>query len=415
MTERAKQRRLGAWGARVFVLTAWFGLGSGCFYGVASLSTQAESGAAGNNGNDAGDGGYSSSGSAGTSAGTGGIAGASAGGDANCAPSDLDCDYRLRCTNSALLPRLFVGGQAGPYAVAADKNAVYWSDRDSTTPSAGRVRRREVTGGATVDLAVNQSDPGLLVLDESFVYWTSADGTVARVAKDGSAADAGALDVIASGQRTPSGLAVDDTSVYWLSRGGTAVLRRSKEEPRVAPQSLVKTEAKPAYLTQDAADLYWTTGFGFVQSVSKQGAAAARTLVTPELISSALGPNDFTSFEAAGIALDANWVYFRARGLRVAPLKDGTGKLFRVQKDGRALELLFDNRLGGIAELWLDASKLYFTTGNSGGEVWRVANDGGGAVLLNCQIEAYPSGVTTAGNRVYWTNFTGATLNWAPK
>lgn len=412
-------RRIGRTSSALLALAS---LWCGCFYSVAELAPTT---VASRGGSEAGG---ASGGTASGGAGTGGSAeheggdtpeaGADslgAAGANDCSASDVDCPYRTRCSSSSLIPHLLVGGQSGPFAVAADETAVVWSDRDARTPKAGRVRRRAVTFSTAptpvIDLATNQPDPGEIALDANFAYWVSTNGNVSRVSRASAGA---AIDVIASGQGSPSGVVLDDTFVYWLGGAMPSVLRREKEPPRGAVQVLAASEAEPSLLAQDASTVYWTTSSGFVESVPKIG-GTARELVTPQTLGKVLGAEALDHFEAAGIAVDDTWVYFRARGLRAAPAKDDTGKLLRVGKDGKNLTLLLDNHVGGISELCLDSGQLYFTTGSTGNEVWRVASDGSSPVLLNCESAPYPNGITTSATRVYWTNLNGAALFWASK
>lgn len=404
--QRAQRRRAQARGLLAMTSVGLFW--TGCFYGVSGLAPATGGSSA------AGSGGSIDGGDTGGNAGSVELGGS--GGLAPCLPADIDCEYRQRCTDSALVPRVFVGGQTGPWAVVADKTYVFWSDRDSAMPSGGRVRRREVAGGATTDLVTGELDPGALALDANFVYWVSGSGNVSRTARDSTADDAGTVtvDVIATSQRAPTSLALDASYVYWLNRGSGQLLRSEKDAPRTPAKVLATGQPKPAFLAADASTLYWTTSAGFVESAPKAGGPTT-DLVTASDLGALLGATGLASVEAAGIAVDTTWVYFRARGLRMPPLKDDTGKLLRVHKDGSELAVLIDNRAGAIGPLRIDGTKLYFTTGSSGGEVWRVETDGTGLVLLNCQAEAYPYGITTAANRAYWTNFTGATVVWAPK
>ncbi len=344
-------------------------------------------------------------------AGAGGMGGAS--GAAPCGNSDPDCNFRLRCADASLAPRVFVNGQLGPYAVVADKTFLAWSDRDPTLPAQGRIRSHDTTGGAvTLELATDQTDPGPLAVDSEFVYWTTSSGDVTRASRIPTA-PLPTIELLATGQRAPNGIAVDATYAYWLSRGGRSVLRTEKVSPRSAPTPLATTQEKPQLLVADTATLFWTTSSGFVESAPKAGGATS-TLVSPDDLARLLA-SDTPLFEADGIALDETWVYFRARALRAAPAKNGTGQLLKVGKDGRGLTLLVDSRAGAISFLAAYDAKLYFSTGSSGGEVWRVDNDGAGLVLLSCQAEAYPRGIAVTNARVFWTNFLGATIAWAPR
>ncbi len=76
-------------------------------------------------------------------------------------------------------------------------------------------------------LAKAQASPQGLALDATHVYWTSSgDGTVKRIALDGS--DNQVPTVIASGGSNPLGIAVDATHVYWADDQASGLYRVTK-------------------------------------------------------------------------------------------------------------------------------------------------------------------------------------------
>jgi len=116
-----------------------------------------------------------------------------------------------------------VGGQVDPKFVAVDATGIYWTDQ-----AAGTALR--LTPGSTQPQVVfTGQQPFGLALDATYLYvdtvgTDNADGTVVRVAKDGS----GTPVVLASGLSWPSELSVDDVAVYWANQEGGGVMKVAK-------------------------------------------------------------------------------------------------------------------------------------------------------------------------------------------
>lgn len=112
----------------------------------------------------------------------------------------------------------------GPWAVAADGGAVYWTNRYddvmlASAPLALDTAMSLATAGVPEPVS---AEPVAMALDADYVYWTQfVWGVVARTPKIG-----GATLEIASGQSPALGIAVDDVNVYW--GGKTAIWRAPK-------------------------------------------------------------------------------------------------------------------------------------------------------------------------------------------
>ncbi|MGE0872469.1 MAG: hypothetical protein AB7P03_28195 [Kofleriaceae bacterium] len=113
----------------------------------------------------------------------------------------------------------FADGQLGAYGLASDATHIYW-----TTAINGTVMRKPRVGGAIETIALDQNGAMGIFLDGAYVYWTSSlDGKVMRAPKSG-----GTPEVVAEMQGSPQSVAVDATHVYWTNFDGDQVMRLSR-------------------------------------------------------------------------------------------------------------------------------------------------------------------------------------------
>ncbi len=105
--------------------------------------------------------------------------------------------------------------QTQPQGIAVDQLRVYWTTATAVMSLAIDEPDTEPEPEVVAD---QLSTPGWLTAAGGYLYWSStADGTVVRVPKTG-----GSVEVIATGQDQPGALVVDSSAVYWLNHGTAA-------------------------------------------------------------------------------------------------------------------------------------------------------------------------------------------------
>ena len=164
-------------------------------------------------------------------------------------------------------PSVIAGNQGSPwYGIAADAAYIYWGAR-----GAGTIARCDLPAcaGGIQTLATGQTGPFALAVDATAVYFTTYDasnptnpatGSVQRCSLGGCPNGPQAL---ATSQVTPSGIAVDGSGVYWAQNGaGTVESCPTAGCPASGPTILAAGQAGPFLVTLDTDYVYWTNTVG---------------------------------------------------------------------------------------------------------------------------------------------------------
>ena len=290
-----------------------------------------------------------------------------------------------------LLAGFASGGMFGD--IALDDERVYWTsdggilELSKQTPDAGPMKVFEEPTGAdfiVVDaasiyfssfelggvgriskstfeaslLASNESNPGGLALFGGMLYWTIyANSGSVRSIKTESSSDSMPV-TVESAQHYPFMVAADASGVYWTFQDASAggVKKAGAELP------IVEKQALPSGLALDEVNAYWINGDASVFMAPKAGGGPITQL----------GSTEGEIFYGE-VAVDETHVYWTGAGRDVcigkscAECGDPCGKVYRAKKDGNGVREVFaEGNWGSLFGLAMDATAVYFTTGEDG-------------------------------------------------
>jgi hypothetical protein len=275
--------------------------------------------------------------------------------------SDANCDNGRCPVALAEVP--------SPTDVAVSGASVYFTS--CSNDGGGSVLRVPRFGGSPATLAVGQSCPVGLAVDDANVYVAGLGGSdLAKVPLDG-----GVLMTLASDAGAPVGVAVNTTSVYWTS--GAGLMRVSLDGG--APTLLASGQRSWTRPVLDSDFVYWgDPDLGTIQKLPLDGGSPATVGTAVETVTD--------------LALSSTDIYF-ADGytLEKAPLAGGSTV---------SVGLPTGAPVGAIA---VDDASVYFT---SWGSVWRIAF----ADLQPTRVatdQSEPNAIAVDGTSVYWTDGSG--------
>jgi hypothetical protein len=280
-----------------------------------------------------------------------------------------DIDAQQNCPTGGAVEVLGTGGR--PAWVAVDATHVYWvTEGDPSNGYAGGVVMRNAkTGGTPTTLAMNETKPVDIVVDDTNVYWIRATaGTIMKMPK------AGGTPTLVANAPDARRLALDDTHLYWTRNGsgigGVSRISLGGGSVEALESAILGTHQ----LALDASAVYFTSSTA-IQKVSKAGGTSTTVSGTMGLPDGVLlqGSTLFflddssggsvksvpksggtattitTNDQPTGFAVDATHVYWNADAKRIV----------RTPHGGGTPEILADNELNP-AELALDDCYVYW-------------------------------------------------------
>jgi hypothetical protein len=273
-----------------------------------------------------------------------------------------------------------------------DKSSVYWT---TWGPSA-RVMKVPLTGGPSIGLASEQSQPVGLAINAANAFWANADSIMAVSIQGG-------MPTQVAKALAPVAIAVSGTAVYWTEDtpagddvrvvpvgGGEGHVREFS--PLGAPYTLswgIAVDSTGVYLT-----MY---DFGTVMKYSLD-------LTSSTTLAAGLsGPY--------GIAVDDGNVYWT---------DPKAGTVMSVPKTGGAPTMLASGQVGP-QRIAVDGTSVYWTnngslgSGFADGAIMKVAIGGGAPGMLAAQSE--PEAIAVDDKSVYWTTGgdSGTVMKLTPK
>jgi hypothetical protein len=120
---------------------------------------------------------------------------------------DTDIGGVSKVSKNGGMPTALAVDETEPYGIGSNGVAVYWTTMNE-------VLRYELAGGTESTIASGQSDLDGVAADANTVYWAGGgDGTIYSAPASGGALPT----VVALEQSTPWGIALDDSYVYWTT------------------------------------------------------------------------------------------------------------------------------------------------------------------------------------------------------
>ena len=210
------------------------------------------------------------------------------------------------------------------------------------------------------------------------LYWVDlGTNTIGRANLNGSSANAS---FISPSRSLGGGVAVDADHVYWASWSG--YIGRADRDGTDVDESFIETRSSVSFVAVDDEYVYWTTDNDWDGAIGR--ARIDGTEVDDTFITGAEEPE--------GIAVTDTHVYW-ADWYR--------GTIGRAALDGTEVDHDFIPDAGDARGLAVSDTHVYWTDSTLNGFVARANLDGTG-LRANLFQDAYPIGVATVGDLVYW-------------
>ena len=213
----------------------------------------------------------------------------------NCGMCGYDC-RGTSCTDGQCQLMPIAVGIPAAWDVAVDDTHVYMTagqgDHD--------IMRIVKSGGVPVPLSDSPGAEGGVAIDDTYVYWAN-DSTdeIRRVPKVG-----GTEEVLGSSSE-PQGMALDAANIYWADTTDNVVMSAPRDGSS-ASSILAADLMTPRTIAVDAQTVYVVTGSGHLYGVPIGGGALVQ-------MGEGTGTLGEDIWDAWGVAVDANWVYWVSR------------------------------------------------------------------------------------------------------
>jgi hypothetical protein len=210
------------------------------------------------------------------------------------------------------------------------------------------------------------------------LYWADLDtNKIGRANLNGSSANAS---FISPSRPLGGGVAVDAGHIYWASWWG--YIGRADRDGTDVDEDFMETRSSVSFVAVDDEYVYWTTDNDWDGAIGR--ARIDGTEVDDTFITGAEEPE--------GIAVTDTHIYW-ADWYR--------GTIGRAELDGTEVDHDFISDAGDARGLAVNGTHIYWTDSTLNGFVARANLDGTG-LRTNLFQDAYPIGVATVGDLVYW-------------
>jgi hypothetical protein len=247
-----------------------------------------------------------------------------------------------------------------------------------------------VNGSCTpVTLSSQFTPQGAIAQDATTIYFVGGDGALRSVPKAG-----GTTTTIATGLSTPVALAVDATSAYVAAQNAHAIVKVALAGG--AQTTLASGQTMPQSVAVDASYVYWTTygsgaGNGTLMKCAVGGCNNAPTILVGNMqiaqaAQSGFGPSTW-------LAIDPTAIFFTTF--------QGGGEVRRMAINGGfGTSVGLYSGLGFPTSIATSGGNTVFVQGGQGGAITKDTPSGMVTLAYN---QPFPIGVAVTSTDVYWT------------
>ena len=244
----------------------------------------------------------------------------------------------MRALKSSGAAEVLITGQASPISIAVDASGIYWMNSGFSQSAAQKMGHGETTATTLNENTI--AGPRSIALNATHVFWSAPfESTIHRLVKTG-----GTAETLHGGQDYPHDIEVTDSNVFWLDQKGIYTASVASGSTR---QTLANDQTFPFRIEVDEVAAYWLTQSG-------------KTLKKVDLNSGEVTLLASLESAGAGLAMDANHLFWAAGG-----------QIKKINKDGCGETLLVAGMDYTPTEMATDDNHLYWTA-SSAGQVYRV-------------------------------------------